>query len=147
MWMSKVYTNSIQWASRFRCFLIHRVIKVHWSTTAANWRKSNYLCEGEHFCGHTCKINNKINPKPWKQQGFARTLPCQTFIMHRKWWHQLCQTRSQKKTKCSTITYFLCILLYTSHPTRTPMAKMSITTVTEIPTVTPEELDRKKSQY
>ena len=46
-----------------------------------------------------------------------------------------------KQTDCSKSTYLFCILLYTSHPTRTPTAKMSITTVIEIPTVTPEELE------
>lgn len=58
----------------------------------------------------------------------------------------LSKTRSQKQTECAKITYFLCILLYTSHPTRTPTAKMSITTVIEIPTVTPEELEGKKRE-
>ena len=66
-------------------------------------------------------------------------------IRHRKQHHQLSTTRSQKKTECPTITYVFCILLYTSHPTRIPTAKMSITTDIEIPTVTPEKLEGKKS--
>lgn len=59
--MSKVYTNSIQWACRFRCFLIHRVIKVHWSTIAAKWRKNSYLCEVNKEIGSFLKPRLRAN--------------------------------------------------------------------------------------